>query len=159
MPREALRARLGLPGDAFEDLVGSVDGVVGDGTVVRSAEHRVRLQPEQEAAARALVRRLHDAGFSPPPTKDLAVDPDLLRVLEQRGDIVRIGDFHLSAERAAQARTLVRGRIAEQGPMTVAQIRDLLGTSRRYAVPLCGWLDATGATRRRGDERVLGPRD
>ena len=40
--------------------------------------------------------------------------------------------------------------------MTVAEIRDLLGTSRKYAVPLCEWLDATGATVRRGDVRELG---
>jgi selenocysteine-specific elongation factor len=39
----------------------------------------------------------------------------------------------------------------------VAEIRDLLGTSRKYAVPLCEWLDQTGATIRKGDARVLGP--
>jgi len=51
----------------------------------------------------------------------------------------------------------VRAHIEEHGPVTVAEIRDLLGTSRKYAVPLCEWLDQTGATLRRGDVRLLGP--
>jgi hypothetical protein len=34
-----------------------------------------------------------------------------------------------------------------------------MNTSRKYAVPLVEWLDATGATIRKGDVRLLGPRD
>jgi selenocysteine-specific elongation factor len=71
---------------------------------------------------------------------------------------VRIGDFHLTAAHASEARATVRGFIELNGPVTVAQIRDLLGTSRKYAVPLCEWLDQSGATLRRGDTRLLGPK-
>jgi selenocysteine-specific elongation factor len=39
---------------------------------------------------------------------------------------------------------------------TVAEIRDLLGTTRKYAVPLCEYLDRIGVTRREGDLRFLG---
>ena len=41
--------------------------------------------------------------------------------------------------------------------LTVADIRDLLGSTRKYVVPICGWLDRNGVTRRRGDERIAGP--
>ncbi len=41
--------------------------------------------------------------------------------------------------------------------LTVAEIRDLLGSTRKYVVPLCGWLDRHGVTRRRGDDRIPGP--
>jgi selenocysteine-specific elongation factor len=41
---------------------------------------------------------------------------------------------------------------------TVAQLRDDLGASRKYALPLVNELDARGITRRRGDLRVAGPR-
>jgi selenocysteine-specific elongation factor len=71
---------------------------------------------------------------------------------------VKIGDFYLTAEQTSEARTRVRALIESGGPVTVAQIRDALQTSRKYAVPLCEWLDATGATRRQGDLRALGPR-
>jgi selenocysteine-specific elongation factor len=42
--------------------------------------------------------------------------------------------------------------------ITVAQVRDALGTTRKHALPLLAQLDATGVTRRRGDLRVGGPR-
>jgi selenocysteine-specific elongation factor len=41
--------------------------------------------------------------------------------------------------------------------MTVSALREALGTSRKYAVPLAGYLDATGVTKRVGDLRF--PRD
>jgi selenocysteine-specific elongation factor len=37
----------------------------------------------------------------------------------------------------------------------MAQFRDLVGTSRKYAVPLLEWFDASGVTIRNGDVRVL----
>jgi selenocysteine-specific elongation factor len=42
--------------------------------------------------------------------------------------------------------------------VTVADVREALGTTRKWAVPLLAHLDATGVTRRRGDLRVAGPR-
>ncbi len=39
--------------------------------------------------------------------------------------------------------------------MTAAEFRDLIGTSRKYAVPLLEWLDARGVTLRNGDYRTL----
>ena len=42
--------------------------------------------------------------------------------------------------------------------VTVAQVRDALGTTRKHVLPLLAALDATGVTRRRGDVRVAGPR-
>jgi selenocysteine-specific elongation factor len=42
--------------------------------------------------------------------------------------------------------------------VTVAQIRDALGTSRKFLLPLLALLDGRGITRRRGDVRIAGPR-
>ena len=41
--------------------------------------------------------------------------------------------------------------------MTMAELRDLLGTTRKYAVPIGEYLDRIGLTRREGDVRRLGP--
>jgi selenocysteine-specific elongation factor len=158
MAREAVRAGTGLRPPAFAHLVALLDDVVEDGALLRLGAHSVSLAPDQQRERDRLLAELDAAGFTPPPASTLAVDQALVRALTETGDLVRIGgDFYLSATRASEARTRVRQRIAAEGPLTVAQIRDLLGTSRKYAVPLCEWLDGTGATRRRGDERMLGP--
>jgi selenocysteine-specific elongation factor len=62
----------------------------------------------------------------------------------------------LHSEVDAEMRKLVTEKLAAGGTgMTVAEIRDLLGTTRKYAVPLCEYLDRIGVTRREGDLRVL----
>ena len=52
-------------------------------------------------------------------------------------------------------RRLVSERLREGSGLTVAEIRDILGTTRKYAVPLCEYLDRIGVTRREGDLRLL----
>ena len=64
---------------------------------------------------------------------------------------------------AASAIDLAARKVAEllagrPDGVTVAEIRDALGTTRKYALPLLAQLDNTGVTRRRGDLRVGGPR-
>jgi len=47
--------------------------------------------------------------------------------------------------------------LRERGMLTIADVRDLLGSTRKFVVPIVGWLDRQGVTRRRGDERIAGP--
>jgi selenocysteine-specific elongation factor len=157
MPREALRATAGLAAEAFDPLVAAMPEVAEEGALVRLSAHSVVMSDEQQRSRRVLIERIESAGFTPPPAKALGAHPELLRALTEAGDLVKVGDFYLTADLARRARALVRARIEESGPLSVAHIRDLLGTSRKYAVPLCEWLDQTGATMRRGDNRVLGP--
>jgi len=50
----------------------------------------------------------------------------------------------------------VTEHLRRHGTITVAEARDLFGTSRRYVLPLLEHLDQRRVTRRQGDERVLG---
>jgi selenocysteine-specific elongation factor len=157
LARETLRAVLGLAPDTFDALVERSEDVVSEGPTVSLSSFSVRLSAEQKRMRDEVVATIDASGFSPPMTKELPADAELLRALSAAGDLVKIDDFYLTRALAAEARSLVRARIEEAGPISVAGIRDLLGTSRRYAVPLCEWLDDSGATRRRGDLRALGP--
>src|SRR5207244_11571634 len=62
------------------------------------------------------------------------------------GHLVRVTDeLFLHADHAAEMRRRVTEKLTAGGPgLTVAEIRDLLGTTRKYAVPLCEYLDRTG---------------
>ena len=144
---EAAPAGIGVSGDSF---LSSAE------LERRTGEARAKHEGLRAGTAEVLAK-IDAGGFAPPLTKDLGSDPALVTALAAAGELVRIGDFYLTASRAAEVRTKVRSRISEQGPVTVAEIRDLLGTTRKYAVPLSEWLDATGATRRSGDLRSLGP--
>ena len=159
MAREALREAVPELGqEAFGELISGMDDVSETGPLVALQSHSVKLSPEEQAERDRVIRLHEEGGFSPPFAKDLGAPAPLLRALADSGELVKIGDFYLSKRWADDARSQVRTAIEEQGPLTVAQIRDLLSTSRKYAVPLCEWLDSTGATKRMGDVRGLGPR-
>ena len=159
MPRELLRAELHVDRPSFESLLSGADRVRSDATIVRLDSYVVSLDPAEERERTRVMALLQSSGYAPPIGAALSSNERLMRSLVQQGELVRIGDFHLTAVQAKEARRTVREMIERQGPVSVAQIRDVLGTTRRYAVPLCEWLDATGATRRQGDLRAVGPKE
>jgi selenocysteine-specific elongation factor len=52
---------------------------------------------------------------------------------------------------------VVRSEAASPEGLTVSRFRELLRTTRKYALPLLASFDARGVTRRDGDVRRLGP--
>lgn len=72
-----------------------------------------------------------------------------------RGALVKVGDFLYRGSQIAQIQARVEQLLMRAGKMTASEFRDLLGTSRKYAVPLLEWLDARGVTLRNGDYRIL----
>lgn len=157
LAREELRASIGLTPARFAALLELSPDLVEEANMVRLESHTVVLDDNQANERERLLKELDDSGFTPPPAKELGADQQILKALERSGELVRIGDFYLTRGRADEARRKVVDHINASGPATVAQIRDLLETTRKYAVPLCEWLDSTGVTLRRGDVRLVGP--
>ncbi len=96
--------------------------------------------------------------FTPPdPPADIGRNE--MRELVRRGAVVEVGGVAFGAGAMDEAAVVVRTLLAEHpAGITVAQVRDALGTSRKFVVPLLEHLDATGRTRRRDDLRIAGPR-
>jgi selenocysteine-specific elongation factor len=132
----------------------------GEPEPVPAVEPTVEAPPEPELAALsesalALEERLRAAGHEPPSEGDLdAID---LRALREVGRAVRIGrNMYAHPDALASVRERVEGIIAAEGSITLAQLRDELDTSRRYAQALLEYLDAERVTKRMPDDtRVL----
>jgi selenocysteine-specific elongation factor len=71
------------------------------------------------------------------------------------GALVKIGDAVYRRSQVARIRKALEATLREKGRLAMSEFRDLIGTSRKYAVPLLEWFDATGVTLRSGDFRVL----
>ncbi len=78
-----------------------------------------------------------------------------LETLLVRGVLVRVGEALYRGSQIEQIHHNVESFIDSNGRMTMAEFRDLLGTSRKYAVPLLEWFDGKGITVRSGDYRML----
>ncbi len=73
------------------------------------------------------------------------------------GQLAEVGpSLYLDTDTDAAMRGRVATRLADGSSLTMAELRDLLGTTRKFAVPLCEYLDRVGVTRRDGDLRRLG---
>ena len=71
------------------------------------------------------------------------------------GGSIHYLDFYLDAEAERRMRDNLAERLSGGEGLTVSQIREILQTTRKYAVPLCEYLDRIGFTERQGDVRVL----
>jgi selenocysteine-specific elongation factor len=156
IPREELRSRLRLDSRPFDQSVALWAGrgdVKEAGGSVSLPEHEPRPDAAQEKRAKELLAALRAQPFSPP-TPD--ADDDLLSYLEDRGEIVSVDEgIVFAAEAYREMVERVVGHLKEREAITLAQVRDLLGTSRKYAQALLEHMDQRRITRRVGDERVL----
>jgi len=163
MPKEALRSRTGIAAELFAELVPvlAAEGMVIDRAgEVAASTHRPALTAEQEHAVGALLAELKAQPFSPPPLPELMrrhqLTPAVLQYLVADGRVVRVNEDTAFARSAYDdALRRLRAHLDAHRTLTVAAARDVLGSSRRYVLPLLEWLDAQKITRRVGDDRIL----
>ena len=157
MPKEALRTRLKMVPQSFAHALQRLlaEGVfVEDGLSVRLPGRESQLTRAQQEAVERYVESLAANPFSPP--SDLEPDAELLNLLVERRQVVKVSDNVVFSTAAFDEMV---GRIGEhirsQGKIGLVEVKDMFNTSRKYAVALMEYLDRQGITQRVGDERVL----
>lgn len=162
-PREEIRSALDLPAKRFNALI---ERLVGDGRIAERGSslalvsHTPTLTAEQESAWSRAREALGREPLQPPSPatleSDYGVDRELVAALAERGDLIRIGtEAVFLPDAVARFADAVVTEIAAKGTITVARARDLTGSSRKHVLPLLGFLDDRGLTRRSGDDRIL----
>jgi selenocysteine-specific elongation factor len=105
-------------------------------------------------AATELAERLLAAGHEPLSRSELGASVEHLPALVQAGVAVRVGrDLYAHSDAVAAIAERVRSIIADEGAVTLARLRDELGTSRKYAQALLEHLDQARVTKRLPDDR------
>ena len=132
------------------------NGLVIDQGFVRAHDHVGRASETPEGIA--FLGALRGALFGPPSASEVGTDIKVARALVREGAVLDFDGVLFAPEAFERAAALVSAALHEQGSLTVSEIRDLLGSSRKYVLPLVNALDAGGVTRRRGDDRIPGPR-
>ncbi len=167
MPRDALKGHV-FAGD--DRLYGHVlDGLAAAGRVVIHGEfaHLSEFAPQRspgDAAVAAAIEEAYRRGRYTPPGRDdvlaQAIDPSagerMFQALLDEGILVDLGGgvvFHGGVLAEIEARVIAY--IKEHGEITVASLRDHLGSSRKFALTVLEYFDTRHLTRRVGDKRVL----
>jgi selenocysteine-specific elongation factor len=138
--------------------------VVQDRDRVRLAAHR----PQPSATEAALTQRLEalyrTAGLQPPTVdaafKEAGADRRaaqavFFRLVEQ-GTLIKItGDLYVHRDVYDQAKGRLLEHLAQHASISVPTFKDLLGITRKHAIPYLEHFDQIKLTRRQGDDRVL----
>jgi selenocysteine-specific elongation factor len=161
MPREELKSRLGLSATAFSEAVAravSLGALAATETAVSAADHRVAFSAAQQRSVAELMRMFQRDPSSPPSPAECEqlVGADVLAALIEQGKLVKVSDSVLfTAEGYERMTRAVVDHLQREGRITLAQVRDMFGTSRKYAQALLEHLDERRVTKRVGDERIL----
>jgi selenocysteine-specific elongation factor len=163
----ALARALDLPEGLLVRILGAFvdDGrLVNRGGYYATLEHQPNFSPDQRALFDRLVALDPAQPLLPVPFLPVAEAVKRSTVIGAgkafetmlaRGALVKVGDDLYRSSQITQIVARIESYLRARGRMTAAEFRDLLGTSRKYAVPLLEWLDTHGVTIRSGDYRML----
>jgi selenocysteine-specific elongation factor len=166
MPREEVKSRLApyvaqLTSRLFNEIVeqAAEEGWLAEtGGAIRLASHQISFTPKQQQAVDYLLYTFRQEPYTTPSVAQCEeqVGSEVLNALIEQGHLVKLGeDVVLLTETYEEMHDRVVAHLKEQGTITVAELRDMFGTSRKYALAFLGHLDEKRVTRRVGDERVL----
>jgi selenocysteine-specific elongation factor len=166
MLREEVKSRLvsylpKLTSRLFNEIVrrATEEGwLVETGSAIRLARHQATFTAKQQQAVDYLLYTFRHEPYTTPSVTQCEeqVGAEVLSALLEQGQLVKLNeDVIFLTETYEDMRDRLVAYLREQGSITVAQVRDLFGTSRKYALAFLGYLDEKRITRRVGDERVL----
>jgi selenocysteine-specific elongation factor len=169
MPLSAWRQASGVPAQLTalgEQSLVAAGAIERDGSVARLKGWSAGGGAGAEAERERLLEALRAAGAEPPSVAELAaaypgVDvPGALRFLAREGRVTAVGKdrFYDSGVLAGQRQKLVEAVAGLGQSATASAIRERLGLSRKFLIPLLEWADREGVTKRIGDVRVPGPK-
>ncbi|MGI8826076.1 MAG: selenocysteine-specific translation elongation factor [Chloroflexota bacterium] len=163
MPREELRRKVGWTVDTWSAALTALERdetVRTRDSVVSLPDHRGGIDDRREQADR-VIALLRQTPYAPPAASaaigQVGADSSLLLAMVEEGSLVRVDeDLYFDRETLEAMTVRVLDSIRSEGQVTVAQVRDAFGTSRKYALATLEYLDGEHLTRRIGEARILG---
>ncbi len=161
MPKEELRGQTRINPEIWGSWLASMETVTVDKDVVR-LRNFTATSSDSSAASSKILEILEKARFQPPSKEELSealslpqkLAGDMLKLMSKEGALVRINDsMYISASAYKELISRLRTFFGKKPDMTVAEFRDILGTTRKYALPFLEYLDSNKITLRVGDVR------
>ncbi|NMB76679.1 MAG: selenocysteine-specific translation elongation factor [Myxococcales bacterium] len=168
MPTEALRQRLQpeLSPRVFRALLDDFcrrGALAAEADAVRLSTHRVRLSGQRASQSEELAALFDQAGLAPPRPEEAAQRlscgvkevTELLSHLVRSRRLIRVSaELFFSAPAIEDLRARLRQHLEQRGAITTQEWKGLVGTSRKFAIPLAEYFDREKVTLRVGDRRV-----
>jgi selenocysteine-specific elongation factor len=163
-----LRQSLGAHEVFFQDLLAGMEAedLLSEAAAgqLRFRDHGPRLKPQDEEIRLEILTALKQSLFTPPSPAEIAqkrgreprVVEEIALLLHEEGEIVKLADdVFVHREALDEAKRRFRDHLEKQKTMTASDAKTLLGSTRKYSIPLLEHFDREGFTVRKGDLREL----
>lgn len=164
MPKEELRAALHAGQKIFSAILPLAPEVVAEKENVRLKAFQVALSAGQDGTKEKILKEIDSPNYQPPEKAELAKKlamperniTDLLNLMAREGSVVRINEsVFITAAAYEKMIALLKDFYSKKPEMAVSEFRDILGTTRKYALPFLEYLDSHRVTMRVGETRKL----
>ncbi len=162
MPKEEIRNQLRIDARLFNFILTVLSGVLVEKDMVRLSDFKVELSSREEEFKVKILDLLEKGGFQPPAKEEISsllkIEQkrltDILSLMSKEGRVVRMNEsLYMSKGVYDEMLSLLETFFKKKPEMTVAEFRDLLKTTRKYALPFLEFLDSQKVTLRTGDVR------
>ncbi len=162
MSKEELRAAFKIEPRLFGGLVASLKEIVMEKEIIRLKTFSTVLSQAEETLKTRILDLLQKNEFQPPSKEELSQSlkldqkhlSDILKLMVKEESLVRISDsMYLASSAYNKMIAALKNLFSKKPEMTVAEFRDILGTTRKYALPILEYLDSNKVTLRVGDVR------
>ena len=161
IPREELKSKLKFAPKVFNAVLsylGAKQLLFDERGAVAKPGHEITFDGQNQARVEALRRKFESNPYSTPSVKECQAEAgeEILNALIELGELILVSQeviFRKTDYDAMVAR--IEATIKAQGQVTLAEVRDLFNTTRKYGQALLEHLDAIGVTMRDGDARKL----
>ena len=161
IPREEMKSRLKLTARIFNAVINKLiadNTITGDSLWVANTGHEIKFNGIDQLKVKELMRKFEKAPYATPSVKECQaqVGEEVINALIEMGELIPVSqevifrkkDYEEMVER-------IKTAIQQKGRITLAEVRDMLDTTRKYIQALLEHMDAIGITMRDGDARKL----
>lgn len=150
----------------IDDIMANMEGAgvirIGEKTVA-AADFQISYSPEMEKMKDRILGIYRTARFEMPTVdevlateKDAANAKHIIDALETQGELVRLShQYYIDAQAYNWAFDELKKVVETNGQITLAEFRDIIGTSRKFAMAILDYLDNQKITQKVDDARVL----
>jgi selenocysteine-specific elongation factor len=161
--KEVLKADFkGIDQKVFESLIRSIQSIVLEKEMLRLDTFKISLSEDKKLVKDRILKVLEQSAFQPPSKDELAKTVsikkeeagELLKIMASENTLIRINDsLYIPSASHSEMMERLHSFFGKKKEMSVAEFRDVLGTSRKYAIPFLEYLDSNKITLRVGEVR------
>ena len=163
LSQAVLQDRLDLSKQAFSELIANLTGsgkIVRDEDTIALSTYKPQPSPDQEMTIARILDFLGERESNPPTREELAAQipssEAIVRFMCQQNTLIELPEgILLECKRYQNIKTEIISFLRSNGSISIQQVRELFGLSRKYIVPLLGKLEKEKVIQRQGDVRVL----